>query len=178
MRKNNGFTLIEIAIVTAIVGIGVIMAVSNLQEWNRHNNFVGFQRQVFSEIQEARSRAFSIRRQYRLTFDLDAETLLLERGNAGSGSTVWTADRATVSVPGGSSINDIAWLRAGAGATPSSGKFYLMFSPGGDVYRWASGPVVTPLDTANIHLSNDSGETATVQLFCWTGKARLSVGTI
>jgi len=177
MRTNKGFTLIEIAIVTAIVGIGAIMAVSNLQGWNRHNNFVGFQRQVFSEIQEARSRAFSIRRQYRLTFDLDAETLLLERGNAGSGSTVWTADRATVSVPGGSSVDDIAWLRAGAGATPSSGTFTMVFSPGGDVYRLAGG-VVTPLDTANIHLSNVLGETATIQLFCWTGKSRLSVGTI
>jgi len=178
MRTNKGFTLIEIAIVIAIVAIGAIMALSNLQGWNRHNNFVGYQRQVFSEIQEARSRAFSIRRQYRLTFDLDAETVLLERGNAGSGSTAWTADRATVSVPGGSRMDDIAWLRAGAGATPSSGKFYLMFSPGGDVYRWVSGPVITPLDTVNIHLSNDLGETATVQLFCWTGKSRLSLGTI
>lgn len=177
MRTNKGFTLIEIAIVTAIVAIGVIMAVSNLQAWNRHNNFVGFQRTVFSEVQEARSRAFTIRRQYRLTFDLDAETVLLERGNAGSGSTVWTADRGTVSAPGGCSLDDIAWLRAGAGATPSAGKFYLVFSPGGDVYRLAGGAVI-PLDTVNIHLSSDLGETATVQLFCWTGKSRLSVGTI
>ena len=178
MRANKGFTLIEIAIVTAIVGIGAIMAVSNLHGWNRHNNFVGFQRTVFSEINEARSRAFSIRRQYRLAFDLDVDTILLERGNAGSGSTVWTADRATVSAPGGCSLDDIAWLRAGAGATPSAGLFYLVFSPGGDVYRWTGGPVSPPLDTANIHLSNDLGETATVQLFCWTGKSRLSVGTI
>ncbi|HSQ53868.1 MAG TPA: hypothetical protein VLM86_01170, partial [Candidatus Bathyarchaeia archaeon] len=89
----------------------------------------------------------------------------------------WTADRAAISAPGGSAIDDIAWLRAGAGATPSGGMFYLLFSPGGDVYRWAGG-TATPLDTTNIYLSSDMGETATVQLFCWTGKARLSVGTI
>ncbi len=178
MRTDRGFTLVEIAIVTAIVAIGAIMTVSNLHGWNQHNKFVGFQREVLSEIQEARSRAFSIRRQYRLSFDLDADTVVLERGDAGSGSTVWTPDRAVISAPGGSGLDDIAWLRAGAGATPSSGMFYLLFSPGGDVYQWASGPVVTPLDTANIHLSNNIGETATVQLFCWTGKARLSVGTI
>jgi len=177
MRTNKGFTLIEIAIVTAIVGIGLIMAVSNLHGWNRHNNFVGFQRTVFSEINDARSRAFSIRRQYRLAFDLDADTILLERGNAGSGSTVWTADRATVFAPGGCSLDDIAWLRAGVGATPSTGMFYMVFSPGGDVYRLAGGAVI-PLDTANIHVSSDMGETATIQLFCWTGKSRLSVGTI
>ncbi|MDH3237351.1 MAG: type II secretion system GspH family protein [Deltaproteobacteria bacterium] len=174
MRSEKGFTLVEIMTVIAIVGIGTIMAFSNLQSWNRHNNFVGFQREVFSELQEARSRAFSMRRQYRLAFDLDAETVLLERGDAASGSTVWSADRATVTAPGGCSIDDIAWLRAGAGATPSGGMFYLLFSPGGDVYQWVPGPVVTPLDTANIRLSSDLGESGTVQLFCWTGKARLS----
>ncbi len=173
MRANKGFTLIEIAIVAAIVGIGAMIAVSNLHGWNRHNNFVGFQREVFSEIQEARSRAFSMGRQFRLAIDLDAETVLLERGDAGSGSTVWTADRALISATAGSDIVDIAWLRGGAGATPSAGMFYLVFSPGGDVFRMA-GAVITPLDTANISLSSDLGETATIQLFCWTGKARLS----
>jgi len=177
MRSEKGFTLVEIMIVVAILGIIGIMAVSNLHGWNRHNRFVGFQRNVFTEMQEARSRAFAMRRQYRLAFDLDAETMLLERGDAGSGSTVWTADRAVVSASSGSEITDIAWLRAGTGATPSGGMFYLVFSPAGDVYRWAGG-AFTPLDTANIHLSSDSGETATVRLFCWTGKSRLSVGTI
>lgn len=174
MRSEKGFTLVEIMIVIAIIGIGAIMAISNLQSWNRHNNFVGFQREVFSELQEARSRAFSMSRQYRLAFDLDAKTVLLQRGNAPSGSTIWSADRATVSAPGGCTIDDIAWLRSGVGATPTSGMFYLLFSPGGDVYQWASGPVVTPLDTADIHLSSDRGESATIQLFCWTGKARIS----
>jgi prepilin-type N-terminal cleavage/methylation domain-containing protein len=177
MPSVKGFTLVEIMIVVVIVTIGTFICFSNLHGWNRHNNFVGFQREVFSEIQEARSLAFSMRRQYRLVFDLDAETVLLERGNAGSGSAVWTAERATVSAPADAEITDIAWLRAGAGATPSAGTFALVFSPGGDVYRMA-GAVVTPLDTANIHLSDGLGETATIRLFCWTGKSRLSNGTI
>jgi Tfp pilus assembly protein FimT len=177
MRSEMGFTLVEIMIIVAIVGIGTLMAFSNLHSWNRHNNFVGFQREVLSEIEEARGRAFSMRRQYRLAIDLDAETVLLERGNAGSGSTVWTADRAPISAPLDCIITDIAWLRAGAGATPTTGTFYLVFSPGGDVYRMA-GAVITPLDTANIHISNGLGETATIKLFCWTGKSRLSNGTI
>ncbi len=177
MQSERGFTLVEIMTVLAIVAIIGIMAYSNLHGWNRHNRFVGFQRQLFSEMQEARTRAISMRRQYRLVFNLDAETVLLERGDAGTGSTVWTADRAIVSAPGGCSVDDIAWLRAGAGATPSSGTFHLVFSPAGDVYRW-SGGAFTPLDTAHVHLSNDSGDTATIRLFCWTGKARLSVGTI
>lgn len=177
MRSEQGFTLMEIMIVLAIVSTIGIMAASNLHGWNRHNRFVGFQRAVFTEMQEARTRAVSMRRQYRLAFNLDVETVLLETGDAGSGSTVWAAARAAVSATGGCAFDDIAWLRAGAGATASSGTFYMVFSPAGDVYRW-SGGTFTPLDTANIHLSIDSGETATVRLFCWTGKARLSVGTI
>jgi prepilin-type N-terminal cleavage/methylation domain-containing protein len=177
VRSERGFTLVEIMIVLAIVGIIGIMAFSNLHWWNRHNHFVGFQRAIFTEMQEARTRAVSMRRQYRIAFNLDAETVLLEMGDAGSGSTVWTAARAVVSAPGGCGIDDIAWLRAGGGATPSSGTFYMVFSPAGEVYRW-SGGASTPLDTANIHLSLDSGETATVRLFCWTGKAELLVGTI
>lgn len=188
MRSEKGFTLVEIMIVIAIVGIGTIMAFANLQGWNRHNKFVGFQREVFSELQEARSRAFSIRRQYLLAIDLDAETVLLWRGNQPSGSTTCRKDRGIISASAGSDIVDIAWLRAGAGATPSTGTFYLLFSPGGDVYQWAggvltdlgsgdyqiTGGVITPLDTATIRLSSDLGESATIQLFCWTGKARLS----
>ena len=177
MRTEKGFTLVEILIVVAIITIAATLAVSNLFSWNRHNNFVGFQREVFSEIQEARTRAIAMRRQYRLVIDLSAETVLLERGNAGTGSTVWSADRATVSASAGANLVDVVYSLAGASTTVSTSQFYLVFNPAGDAYRWNAG-AITPLDTANLHLSTDAGETATIQLFCWTGKARLSLGTI
>jgi prepilin-type N-terminal cleavage/methylation domain-containing protein len=193
MRTEKGFTLVEILIVVAIITIAATLAVSNLLSWNRHNTFVGFQREVFSEMQEARTRAVSMRRQYVLEIDLGAETVLLFRGNAGSGSINFEIDRATVSSFAGATLVDVVYSLAGASTTVSTNKFYLVFNPAGDVYRWAGGSLtdpdndkvfqmtggsMTPLDTANLHLSTDSGETATIQLFCWTGKARLSVGTI
>jgi len=177
MRTEKGFTLVEILIVVAIITVAATMSVSNLLGWNRHNNFVGFQRGVFSEIQEARTRAIAMRRQYRLVIDLSAETVLLERGNAGTGSTVWSADRATVSASAGANLENVVYSLAGVSTTVSTSQFTLVFNPAGDAYRWNAG-AITPLDTANLHLSTDSGETATIQLFCWTGKARLSVGTI
>lgn len=177
MRTEKGFTLVEILIVVAIITIAATLAITNLASWNRHNQFVGFQREVFSEIQEARTRAIAMRRQYRLVIDLSAKTVLLERGNAGAGSTSWSADRSTVSASAGATLVDVVYSLAGASTTVSTNQFYLVFNPAGDAYRW-SGGVITPLDTANLHLSTNSGETATIQLFCWTGKARLSVGTI
>jgi prepilin-type N-terminal cleavage/methylation domain-containing protein len=158
---KKGFTLLEITIALAIVAIGSFIAFSNLEGWNTHNQFVGFQREVLSEMQ----------------IDLDAETVTLERGNAGSGSTAWSADRTAVSAPRGSGIADLVHTLAGASSTVSGSRFFLVFNPAGDVYRMASG-VVTPVDTVRIHLSGLPAETATIQLFCWTGKARLSVGTI
>ena len=174
---KKGFTLLEITIVLAIIAIGSFIAFSNLEGWNTHNQFVGFQREVLSEMQEARTRAFAMRRQYRMVIDLDAETVTLERGNAGSGSTVWSADRNSVTAPRGSGIADVVHTLAGASSTVSGSRFFLVFHPAGDVYRMASG-VVTPVDTVRIHLSSVPAETATIQLFCWTGKARLSRGTI
>lgn len=177
MRSESGFTLVEIMIVLAIVAIGTTLAFTNLNSWNRHNQFVGFQRQVFSELHEARTRATSMHRQYRIAVDLDAETVTLERGDAGSGSTAWTVDRAVVSAPFEAQITDIVTALGAASTTVTGSTLYLMFNPAGDVYRW-SGGAVTPLDNAAIHLSGGVGETATIQLFCWTGKARLSNGTI
>jgi prepilin-type N-terminal cleavage/methylation domain-containing protein len=177
MRTEKGFTLVEIMIVVAIITIAATLAVSNLLSWNRHNNFIGFQREVFSEIEDARTRAIAMRRQYRLVIDLSAETVLLERGDLGAGSTSWSADRAAVSAPAGANLVNVIYSLAGASTTVSTGQLYLVFNPAGDAYRWNAG-AITPLDTANLHLSIDAGETATIQLFCWTGKARLSVGTI
>ncbi|OGQ00463.1 MAG: hypothetical protein A2Z40_04920 [Deltaproteobacteria bacterium RBG_19FT_COMBO_60_16] len=174
---KKGFTLLEITIVLAIIAIGSTIAFTNMQGWNTHNQFVGFQREVLSEMQEARTRAFAMRRQYRVVIDLDAETVTLERGNAGSGSTTWSADRTSVSAPRGSAVADVVHTLAGASSTESGSRFFLVYNPAGDVYRMASG-VVTPVDTVRIHLSGVPAETATIQLFCWTGKARLSRGTI
>src|SRR3972149_8559810 len=122
-RTEKGFTLVEILIVVAIITIAATLAVSNLFSWNRHNNFVGFQREVFSEIQEARTRAIAMRRQYRLVINLSAETVLLERGNAGTGSTTWSADRSAVSASAGATLVDVGYSPAGASATGSTRQF-------------------------------------------------------
>ncbi len=182
MRSERGFTLVEIMIVLAIIAIGTTLAFANLQRWNRHNRFVGFQREVFSELQEARTRAVSMGRQYILDIDIDTGTATLLQGDAaGAASNDFTPARATVAAPFDASITDVRYTLGATTATASGSHFFLLFNPAGDVYRRSSaapGGVVTELDDAAVHLSSGAGETATIQLFCWTGKARLSNGTI
>ncbi len=38
MRSKKGFTLVEIMIVLAILGIGTLIAVSNIIDWITHNH--------------------------------------------------------------------------------------------------------------------------------------------
>ena len=57
MKDRRGFTLIEMTIVAAIVGILVVIAIPNFQGWLNHMRFTGFLREVYSTFQDARTRA-------------------------------------------------------------------------------------------------------------------------
>jgi len=79
MKDRRGFTLIEIMIVLAIVGILAIVAVPNIQGWINHMRFTGFLREVYSGFQDARTRAKTTGIPHEVVVDPGANTVGLRR---------------------------------------------------------------------------------------------------
>jgi len=165
--REKGFTLVELVIVIAIIGIGAILAGSSVLQWIRHNESVGFHREVFSRVEEARTMAFSSRRQHRLVVDFSARTVAVERGNAGANSTSWTAMKSPVSAPFGAFIDSVLTTQGGATTTSTSGTVAITFNPAGDTF---------PSDLVRFRISNTLGEQWTIRVFGWTTRARVENG--
>jgi prepilin-type N-terminal cleavage/methylation domain-containing protein len=77
MRDRRGFTLIEIMIAVAIVGILATIAVPNFQGWINHMRFTGFLREVYSGFQDARTRAKTTGISHEVVVDPGANTVVV-----------------------------------------------------------------------------------------------------
>jgi prepilin-type N-terminal cleavage/methylation domain len=171
MNDRRGFTLIEIMIALAIVGIGLVIAISNLQLWIHQTNASGFKREMFTKIQEARTRTFSAGVRHRVVINLTNETTLLQTNPGGA----WSATGIQVSTPTGSRIASVVPTPGGAVTT---GTYALVFNPSGEVYgqtNIANDNTIAPIDNAVIRLTGvNPQDNASITVFGWTGKARLN----
>lgn len=167
MKRRQGFTLVEILIGLVIVAIGLVMAIPNLQRWIYHSNFTGFQRSLFSECQEARTRAIASQYQHGLLINFTAGQVTLQRGNAGTNSATWSDVRSAISIPTGCSLNEVLTTQGGATTITNTGTVRIVFNPAGDTY---------PLDDARIHIGSTVGDLYTIHIYGWTAKARMENG--
>ena len=177
MNDRRGFTLIEILIVMAIITIGLLIATTNFQLWQNHYSGVGFQREFFSQFNEARTRSMASTLQHRLLIDMNSETVTLQRGDSGTGtaSSGWTTAAPPVIGSRGAGIDNVVCTPPVA--VPAV--FALVFNPDGEVLVQTNPAATTasPLTQVDIHISaGNVADRATIRVFGWTSKARLANG--
>jgi len=62
-EKNQGFTLIELVVVLAILGIMVAIAVPNFKQYMFQRRLNGAARQIMSDLMSARMKAITLNRE-------------------------------------------------------------------------------------------------------------------
>ena len=90
MKRNAGFTLVEVLVVLAVMAIMTVIAMPSLISFRKNAEFGEAARGIASALREARSRAVSRNLEYRVFFNVANSRYILQQGNSSNGSSVWT----------------------------------------------------------------------------------------
>lgn len=80
MRKNEGYSLLELLGVIAILGIVVALAVPNLSRANRHYQLQAAAQQIAQVFEAAKVDAIRNAAQHKITFNLSSNTISSSNG--------------------------------------------------------------------------------------------------
>ncbi len=81
--RQQGFTLIELMIVVAIVGILSVYGVSNFPRWRANIRVNSAAREIASDLQLARMRAIALNTSVQVVFDVNRDTYQVQRSTEG-----------------------------------------------------------------------------------------------
>ena len=100
-QGEGGITLIEVAVVMAIVGIMALFLAPAIGGWMDNYRIRQTARDISSTLQLAKMKAVSSRLQYRIVFDVGNETYQLEKNDGG-----WVTEGNVNKVPRGVDIDN------------------------------------------------------------------------
>jgi type IV fimbrial biogenesis protein FimT len=158
MHKNAGFTIIELAVVIAIIGIMSAIAVPNMIGWAADNRVNGAARDIVSMIQKARIEAVKRNALVVVTFDaadingVTADFLAYVDDGQGGGAAVaenWVQEGAERTVYSGLLPPGVTISNISLGLTGDKTRFNPRAMPS------AAGPIT---------LTNSRGYTVTINL--------------
>lgn len=152
--NNKGFTVIEFAIVLAIIAIMALVMTPALGEWATRFRIKGATRELADTFQLARLKAVSNRVQYKVQLDLDSRAFVLQKGPS------WDREGSVITLPRGVEINNVD------GTT--SGTVDRTFRTDGSATGFAG-------TTSIIYLQNDRNDQFQV-IISQTGCVRVSGG--
>lgn len=89
-RNNDGFTLVEMMLVLAIIGILMAISAPSIMTWARMAEYRGVAQEVDSALRQARSRSIASNLEHRIVFFVGGgrQRFRLEEGNSGTWTTL------------------------------------------------------------------------------------------
>ena len=136
MKKQEGFSLVEILISLVILGILTTLALPPLSSWYANANYRKLARDFTSALQFTRSEAIKSNLEHRLEVDLDNRRYRLVHGNRASLSTESSWNLPENLVIDWSVLPHGPILRAGLNCSTSTGTIKIHFNPFGSANNY------------------------------------------
>lgn len=90
MKDARGFTLIEVIVVVAILGILLAFSVPSMIDWTRNASYREAARNLLLKSREAHTLAIERNLEHRVEIDVDGRRIRLTRGDRSTNSTEYT----------------------------------------------------------------------------------------
>jgi len=117
MGGNRGFSLVELMVVVAIVGVLVAISVPNFVDWTKNARYKAAANLTLMTLRQAKGQAINLNQRVKVEFNLETRTVII---NVVGGPVVSSAK-----IPEG------VEMKGGTGCTTTSGKVAFTFNPMG-----------------------------------------------